>query len=75
MFTTEINKEIKKISKVIDKIDTQAVVHLKRSKEIKRRLLMLEKNIYQELMNTGSISDDNAHKLISEVDDKLDKYD
>ncbi len=70
----EFSKELEEIKRKLATIDDDEKIHEKRLNEVKKRLLLVEKNVYIDLVNEGALDERNAEKLISKIDENLEEY-
>jgi CPA1 family monovalent cation:H+ antiporter len=73
-FEAEYTKELEDIKRKLDAIDDEDTIYEKRLRDVKKRLLLVEKDVYIDLVNEGSLDEQNAERLISKIDDEIDKF-
>ena len=74
LFEAEFLRELEEIERSLKNIDSDEKIHEKRVREVKKRLLAVEKDVYIDLVNEGALDEGNAERLISKIDEEIDKY-
>ncbi len=70
----EFLRKLEEIEKKLAHIDEDEMIHERRMKEVKKRLLIVEKNLYIDLVNEGALDEQSAERLISKIDEDLEEY-